>query len=175
MSFSIEIELVGGDKRINTKGSEEILRGFLRHEGREIFKYFEEVSRGFQRHKVVITQKAGVQRKGDSLEIIVGVLDPKDGNRVFSYVNWGTGARVIYPKYAPQLVFRPRYKPATRPGSLSVSPPWEKVGPELRFDSVNNPGIAARRFDKLIQLLMQGEIEHEGKKTMARLARKIWI
>jgi hypothetical protein len=175
MPITIGIEGINTNRKLNTKGWEEGFRDYLRHEGREVYKYFEEVSKAFTRHNIVITQKAGVQMKGGDLEIIVGVLDPGDGNRIFSYVNWGTGARMIYPVRYPLLIFRPRYKAATHPGSLVVTPPWTKSGPWVHLASVFNPGIEARRFDKLIQFLMQAEMEYQIRRDLVRLSKKTWV
>jgi hypothetical protein len=149
-------------------------RDFLKGRSREIFKYFEQVAGGFVNHKVDITQKRGVRKSAGNLEVVVGALEPSGGNRIFAFVNWGTGPRVIVRRNYPFLVFRPGYRRATSPGSLKVSPPWEKVGSRIYLRSVNHPGIKARRFDKLIQFLMQGDMNHEGPKAVAALAKQTW-
>lgn len=150
------------------------LRAFLKQEAREIFDYFDQVTPAFRNHSVTVKQKGGVRKSGGDLKVVVGVLDKTAGNKIFSYVNWGTGARWIYPTIKPVLAFRPGYKPATRPGSLRISPPWQRSGSFVRLHAVSHPGIEARRFDKVIQLGMQGDIEERGKKAFVELARQTW-
>jgi hypothetical protein len=170
----IEIEPINTDRRINVPGWEAGFRDFLDKEGREIYKYFDEVSKAFTNHEVVITQKR-IKKSGGDLETIVGVLDPGDGNKIFSYVNWGTAPRMIYPVNAKMLVFRPRYRRATHPGSIVITPPWVKEGPFVRLGSVFNPGIEERRFDMLIQFLMQGDVEYQARRSVKNVAKKMWI
>ena len=174
MPLRIDIKPHNTHVRIGLKRWDQGLRSFLKDESREIFKYFEVVARGFVRHKVDIRQKRGVRKTGGNLEVIVGALEPTGGNAVFSYVNWGTGPRIIYPRNYPYLFFRPGYRRATRPGSLVTSPPWEKVGSRIYLRSVNHPGIEPRRFDKLIQTLMQGDMNQKGPRAMAQLAKQTW-
>lgn len=174
MPVAIRITPYNTHKKIGLKKWDQGLRAFLKSQAREIFEYFEQVAAGFTNHAVDITQKRGVRRSGGNLEVVVGALEPTGGNKIFAYVNWGTGPRIIYRRNYPFLVFRPGYKRATRPGSLRVSPPWEKVGSRIYLRAVNHPGIEARRFDKLIQFLMQGNINHEGRKAVATLAKQTW-
>lgn len=173
-SLRIDLKPVNTHRKIGLKRWDQGFREFLKGEARETFKYFGLVARGFVNHKVDITQKRGVRRTGDNLEVVVGALEPTGGNKIFSYVNWGTGPRIIYPRNYPFLFFRPGYKRATRPGSLQVSPPWEKVGSRIYLRAVNSPGIQARRFDKLIQYAMQGDVNQKGRKAVAQLAKQTW-
>lgn len=174
MPVSIRIQPYNTHKKVGLKKWDQGMRNFLKDRAREIFKYFEQVAAGFINHAVDITQKRGVHKSKGDLQVIVGALEPTGGNRIFAYVNWGTGPRIIYRRNYPFLVFRPGYKRATRPGSLAVSPPWEKVGSRIYLRAVNHPGIEARRFDKLIQFLMQADMQHEGRKAFAALAKQTW-
>lgn len=81
---------------------------------------------------------------------------------------------MIYPRESKFLIFKPGYKRSTRPGSLRVSPPWEKTGSKVILRYVAHPGIQARRFDKLIQFLVQGDMNQKGRKAVASLAKQTW-
>lgn len=174
MPVRIDFKPHNTHKKIGLKRWDQGFRNFLRGQTSEIFKYFEQVAHGFVNHSVDLTQKRGVRKSGGNLEVVVGALESTPGNKIFSYVNWGTGPRIIYKRNYPFLVFRPGYKRSTKPGSLSVSPPWEKVGSRIYLQAVNHPGIEARRFDKLIQVLMQGHINHEGRRAVRALAKQTW-
>ena len=173
-SFRFDLKPVNTHKRVGLKRWDQGFREYLKGEAREVFKYFEVVGRGFVNHKIDITQKRGVRKNKGDLEVVVGVLEGTASNRIFSYVNWGTGPRIIYPRNYPSLFFRPGYRRATRPGSLQTTPPWKKVGSVIYLQSVNHPGIQERRFDKLIQFLVQADAEQKGRKAMAQLAKKTW-
>jgi hypothetical protein len=170
----IGLQPLNTHRRIGIQRWDKGFRDFLKQESREIFKYFEQVARGWAHHSIDISQKRGVRKSGGDLEVVVGVLEPTPGNKIFSYVNWGTGPRMIYPREKPFLIFKPGYKRATRPGSLQTSAPWQKVGSAIFLRAVSHPGIEPRRFDKLIQTLMRGEFTHEGRKAVAALAKRTW-
>jgi len=173
MRFDI---LTFGPRAINHIAYYAGFRELVQDEAREIRKYFEQVTPAFTNHSVVIEQK-GLNERGGNMDIVVGVLDARDGNKIFSYVNWGTSPRRIDARWTdpPLLRFRPLYKRATTPGSLSISPPWTKSGDEVVLQSVWNTGIAARRFDKVIQVLAQADMNFKARRMMAKLAKKTFI
>ena len=159
-------------KRIGLQKWDRGFRNFLKEEAEVIAGQFTTVARGFN-HSVTI--KKGVPRKkSGNIDVIVGVLEKTPGNTIFSYVNWGTKPRMIYPRSRRFLIFKPGYKPSTRRGTLTVHPPWQKVGSYLFLNVVDHPGIADRRFDKVIQYVMDRIIEVDGQKAMAELARITW-
>jgi hypothetical protein len=174
MPVRIDIKAHNTHKKIGLKRWNQGFRNFLKGRATEIFKYFSVVAAGFVNHQVDVTQKRGVRKSEGNLEVVVGALEPTEANRVFSWVNWGTGARIIYVRQAPFLVFRPGYKRATKPGSLQVSPPWEKTGSRIFLRAVSHPGIEARRFDQLIQVLVQADMHHEGERAVSALAKQTW-
>ena len=169
----IRLKPVNTHKKIGLKKWDDGLRAFLKYETFEIRDYFEHVGRAFS-YGIEVKQQRGVRKYAGDLKVVVGVLDGVGENAFFSFVNWGTAPRMIYPRRSRFLIFRPLYKAATTPHSLSVSPPWEKTGPHVFTYVVAHPGIEARRFDKLIQYLMQGEMESEGKRRVAKLAKQTW-
>jgi len=172
--LGIEIVPYNTHVHIGVSRWEKGFRSLLQLQIHEINDYFENFTRAFTRHEVSITQNRGVRRQGGNMNVVVGVLNDTASNRVFSYVNYGTGPRIIYPRNYPYLMFRPGYKRATRPGSLIISPPWEKKGSYIYLRSVTHPGIRARRFDKLIQALMKSEMEYSGRKAVVALAKRTW-
>ena len=172
-SVKILIEPINTKAQPNIKLWEDGFRDLLRTEGREIWEYFEQVTRAFMNHSVELSQTS-VRRSGGDLSNVTGVLDGGADNAVFSYVNWGTMPRMIYPVNYNMLIFRPNYKRATHPGSLSVTPPWVKDGDYVRFFSVSHPGIEPRRFDELIQYLAQADMNNQARKDVARLAKRMW-
>ena len=160
-------------RKINKVAYKEGLRELLQSEARDIYRYFEQTTGAFHNHTIVVTQKGPVAMKGGDMEVVVGVLENVSDNKIYSFVNWGTGPRIIRVRVAKLMVFMRNYRPATRPGSLQTGA-YERGEPWVRRKQVMHMA-EARRFDKVIQYIMQGSIEGESRRKLARLAKKTWI
>lgn len=74
----------------------------------------------------------------------------------WKWVSGGTPPRIIRAVNKPNLVFPRDYSPHTKPGN-QYGGPGRRSGPIVYKPSVQNPGIAARDFEKHIK------VEEEGK------------
>lgn len=171
--MAIRIAPYNTHKRIGLQKWDRGFRAFLREESEVIASQFTIAARGFVNHRVTVKKKVP-RKSGGNLDVIVGVLDKTPGNTIFSYVNWGTKPRMIYPVNSKYLIFKIGYKPATKRGTIQVHPPWQKVGSYVYFNFVKHPGIADRRFDKVVQYIMERLIEIDGQKAVAELAGVTW-
>ncbi len=172
--MEVTLEPINIHRKINIPGYESGFRELLRHEGRAIHRYFEQTTGGFKTHRIWISQEAPAGRgAGGDMNIVVGVIEDMADNRIYSYVNWGTGPRIIRARVANLMVFMRNYSPATRPGSLQTGYKSRNL-PWARRSQVFH-SAQARRFDKVIQHIMQGSIEGEGRRAMAKLAKNTWI
>jgi len=174
MAIKITLEIINADDaKINSTGYKEGFRQLVQSEGREIYKYFQQPVSVFRNHYIIISQQGPVKIRNGDMDIVVGVIENIADNKIFTYVNWGTGPRIIRVRFAKLLTFMRNYSPATRPGSLkggyyTRSLPW------ARRTEVQH-SARARRFDKVIQHAMQGSIQYASRKKLSKLAKKTWI
>jgi hypothetical protein len=173
MPIKILLEPINTHRKINKHGYREGFRELLQGEGREIFRYFEVTARGFRHHRIYITQDGPTAVRGGDMSVAAGVLEDIADNKIYAYVNWGTGPRIIRVRVAKLLVFMRNYSPATRPGSLQTGY-YSRDLPWVRRKQVFH-STEARRFDKVIQHVMQGSIKGESRRKLAKLAKKTWI
>lgn len=172
MAMNVGYEVIGKGAKINKKGWEKAWTDFMSDAGDKTKDYFEQSFRGFHRHSPTAT-KRGPTSSGGDIEVVAGVLQSSASNDIYSYVNWGTGSRLIVPRVASRLRFRAQYLPATRRGSLSGGK-WKKTGPWRVELSVIHTGIKARRFDEFIQMLMREWMKREGSKVQRTMRGKTW-
>lgn len=172
--MKFKLTIINGKAEINTQ---KFVRGFtdlVRETGREAYKYFDQSTSAFHNHKVTISQLgiAGNTNYGGP-ETVVGVLRPGGGNIIYSYVNWGTGARWIYPRTHRPMIFRVGYRPATHRGSLPSGGTWQRTGPwqvAWKVSHITEP----RRFDEFIQMATQAHMNEIAPKRMRAMLRRSW-
>lgn len=175
MAVRLAIEPIGAGAKIDLAGWEQAWQDLVVATAEKAEDYFKQSFQGFNAHNPTVTRRPA-QRTQKDTNVIVGVLNETPDNAVYSWVNFGTKPRVIRAKN-PQgglvLRFRARYSPATRKGSLSGGQ-WRKTGPWRVEYAVHHPGIKARRFDELIQMLTQLYMDEEAKRMLRSQRGKTW-
>lgn len=171
--MKIKLTAINDKAKVNVSGYQRGFRDLVREVGREGYKYFEQSTSGFHGHSITITQlgTAGSTRFGGP-ETIVGVLRASDGNKIYSYVNHGTGPRIIRARASNPMIFRVAYRPATRQGSLRGGK-WEKYGPWMVRWEVRH-ATSPRAFDVFIQHALQAHYDQIAPKRMRSMARRHW-
>jgi len=170
----IKITPIGNKASLNTKAWEDAWRDLTLSTADYVDDLFKQSFQGFHNHSPSTSRRQS--GAGASKEVVVGVLEGTPDNTIYSYVNWGTRPRIIQarnPDGGLVLRFRARYAPATARGRLGGGQ-WVKSGPwQVKFE-VRHPGISARRFDEVIQMLAKEYIEKESGKTLRSLRGKSW-
>lgn len=175
MPVRLAIETIGGGAQVNLAGWEQAWQDLVVASAQKAEEYFKQSFQGFHAHSPTVSRRQ-VRRTQRDTSMEVGVLDATEDNAIYSYVNWGTAPRIITAKN-PQgglvLRFRARYTPATHRGTLSGGQ-WTKTGPWRVEFQVHHPGIKARRFDEVIQMLTQLYMDEEAGKMLRRQRGKTW-
>lgn len=175
MAVRLAIEPVGNNSSINLAGWEQAWEDMVVATAEKVEDYFKQSFQGFHAHSPSVSRRPAKRSQRDTT-VIVGVLDATPDNAIYSFVNWGTAARIIRarnPQGGLVLRFRARYTPATHRGTLSGGQ-WVKSGPWRVEFFVHHPGIKARRFDEVIQLLAQLYMDQEARNMLRSQRGKTW-
>ena len=164
----LEVILVPfGTKKIPRDPSEYIRRALIR-EGVEIKRLFGQIDQGWENKKITVTSRANISPGGShpgvSVHLDVGALKPTEGNKILSYINFGTAERDIVPKDPTKqlLHFRSGYRPATSPFRIG-SVRKLRFGGYVTKGRVRGHSIEPRHFDK--------SIARERRKFFGKIAR----
>jgi len=172
--MKIKIEPVGDKASLNIKTWEDAWRGLTLSTADYVDELFRQSFQGFNNHSPSTSRRQS--GSGASTEVVVGVLEGTPDNTIYSYVNWGVRPRIIQarnPQGGLVLRFRARYSPATARGRLGGGQ-WVKSGPWQVTFEVHHPGVQARRFDEVIQMLAKEFVEKESGKMLRSLRGKSW-
>lgn len=115
---------------------------------------------GFKGQKVITTSGMAVQ-----------VQPYGDGAEIWGYVNDGTRAHIIRPRFARSLAFRSGYSSKTRVGRIK-SGAGGSSGATVFAQQVMHPGTEARDFTGLIAEKWKPEFKRIGENAMRRVARQ---
>lgn len=171
---TIKLTVINGDAKVDARRYANGFADLVREIGREAYRYFEQSASAFHSHTVTITQLGIAGNTGfGGPETIVGVLRASEGNRIYSYVNHGTGPRIIRARGNRPMIFRVGYSPATRQGTLPSGGKWEKYGPWHVTYQVKH-ATSPRAFDVLIQKFTQAHADQIAPKRMRTMARRHW-
>lgn len=175
-TIGIRFTIIGGNLAVNTQAYERLMREALEEEAEKINSVLKEPTANFKKTKVVFA-KSKIKRFGLDWEIHAGALRASKGNKIFSWINYGTPPRGW--QSARPMVFPAQYKPSTRPGSLRSMGAREKFGRKIVTLRVGtSPGghsIEARRFDQAVVRRRQRHFKRRVQSNMKKAARVHWL
>lgn len=136
---------------------------------------FSTISDGWENNKITVS-KRGARIIGGKGVVDTGALADTQGNRILSWINYGTGPRTIHarPDNPRGMRFMRGYSPSTRPGTLHSGRKQRHL-PWTRRMVVRGHTIKAREFDELIAENRQKKFPEIFKIWMTKYASQFWI